>query len=242
MSDLVRKLRDDPTNTVNVLKLCDALDRDLTTDEVLDSYLNSCMKNSSEDLRRTSMNGLSALGIPLVYKGVKFKSMMHAFQAQKLRYTDKFNGKEDELPNAMGTFANVDLDVVNHRGRTLSGVDIVKWDADKLAIMEDIMAELIFSNKSVYDKLLAAPDDLIEDLIQAPFWGLPENNMGILWTRYRNKITSNDLDMTWTADDWTTDDFMNVLTAATDSSHADAGDDFVGNARSKRLRSSRSSQ
>lgn len=240
MSDLVHKVRDDPTNTVNVLKLCDAVDRDFTTDEVLDSYLNSCMNNSSEDSRRTSINGLNALGIPLVYKGVNFISMMHAFQAQKLRYTDKFNGKEDELPNAMATFANVDLDVVSHRGRTLTGVDIVKWDADKLAIMEDIMAELIFSNKSVYDKLAAAPDNLIEDLIQAPFWGLPENNMGKLWTQYRSKITSNDLDMTWTADDLTADDFMQALTASTNSAHAYSGDDSKGTrkASSKRLRSS----
>ena len=220
--DLVQKVRDDPTDTMNVLQLCDAVDRydcDLTTDEVLDTYLNSCICDSSEDSRRTSTNGLNALGIPLVYKGIAFKSMMHAFQAQKLKYTNKFVGKEDQLAEAMTKFADVDLDVVNQRGRALRGVDIVKWDADKLSIMDEIMAQLISSNKMVYEKLLAAPDDLIEDLIQAPYWGLPENNMGKLWTQYRNKITSGTTDTdimrlhgsSSSVEEFITDDIMRAL-------------------------------
>lgn len=144
-------------------------------DELLESILETVMQNN--DSVTTSFLHFSPLSRDVRVLGVDMLVAI-AFQASKERCVkdapDDYDWKTRFLK-----YADVDLKTANQMGRKVC-LDVQRWDAIKDDIMYNLLKKSISHDDEAKTRLMQAPDNITEDLLPDPYWGLPGNNVGVL--------------------------------------------------------------
>jgi predicted NAD-dependent protein-ADP-ribosyltransferase YbiA (DUF1768 family) len=166
---------------------------DVTTDAALDALLDD---ESSTDAIFTSHLHLSPLHIDVIQNGIKYKSVMHAFQAHKVLYDKKYTGNncETEQKRKMQPFANADLATVNLWGGSKGNIDldVRKWDANKIAIMKKLLFAACEQHQYIRDTLQQIVGVVREDTLPDNFWGWDfgtgQNMIGNIWEEVKQHL------------------------------------------------------
>lgn len=119
----------------------------------------------------------------LVYKGVEYPTLEHAFQAQK--FTDEeIRKKIREAPSPLMAY---------QIGRSSNGVR-EDWSDIKLDVMQELLKEKVLQHEEVRKALIeTSNEEIIEENPNDDFWGngkdgTGENQMGKLLIKVRNDL------------------------------------------------------
>jgi len=185
-----------------------ALDAYLPTedDSLFDSILDSAFDETNPS--STSFLKLSPLCLPVrVFQRTML--VMQAFQASKEKYV-KNAPANDPWETRFLSYADVDLSTANTMGSKVD-LDVNRWEQVKLQVMSDLMKKALNQDDAAKARLMQAPGNLKEDAVPHPFWGSPNNNIGLILDDLKKEFQADDkADGTAddTADD-TTDDIGN---------------------------------
>lgn len=177
---------------------CEDVKEDL---QILDNFFQRQLENDaswiedflqSDGVKTTSSLQISPLSLSVKMMDVKFNTIMHAFQAQKVQYSkNQFAYTEEQMKDCMKSFANVSLDDANRMGRSIA-LDVEKWNGDKVQIMEKLL-RLAYNQHSHVPQSLAKVHGctIFEDVIPDDFWGAGsshsgKNTIGELWMHIRD--------------------------------------------------------
>ena len=192
--DLVRRMLSDSAailDQVKLLLVSDEVSEELNVSELWDETFDTTSSAT------TSLASMSPLQISLCIEGTRYKTIMHAFQASKVLYDNKYDGvhaEEDfkeEQRQRMMLFATEDLKTVNEWGKSIP-INVSKWDSNKLYIMRGIMLQALVQNDYIKSALMQMQGDILEDLLPDHFWGYSyghgQNMIGYLWKDIREHI------------------------------------------------------
>ena len=122
----------------------------------------------------------------VVYKGVKYPTVEHAYQSQKFANTAPKIA--DEIANSFSAYEAQKIAHANKKDYDS------QWDYIKVGIMEELLRLKLEQNAYVKTKLLQTKDYLIcEDSPKDDFWGIGfnrdgQNQLGKLWMKLREEI------------------------------------------------------
>lgn len=122
----------------------------------------------------------------VVYKGIKYPTVEHAYQS--LKFANTAPKIANEIANSFSAY----------EAQKIAHANIEKqnpyWDDIKVGIMEDLLRLKLDQNAYVKTKLLQTKDYLIcEDSPKDDFWGIGpnrdgQNQLGKLWMKLREEV------------------------------------------------------
>ncbi len=122
----------------------------------------------------------------VVYKGVKYPTVEHAYQSLKFTKTAPEIAKEIQE-----SFSAYDALTIAHNNIDKQNP---KWDDIKVGIMEELLRLKLAQNPYVKRKLLETKDYMLcEDSPKDSFWGIGkdrngQNQLGKLWMKLRSEL------------------------------------------------------
>lgn len=122
----------------------------------------------------------------VVYKGVKYPTVEHAYQS--LKFVNTVPRIANEIADCFSAYEAQKIAHANKKYQDLH------WDDIKVGIMEELLRLKIEQNPYVKTKLMQTKDYLIcEDSPKDDFWGIGfnrdgQNQLGKLWMKLREEI------------------------------------------------------
>ncbi len=122
----------------------------------------------------------------VVYKGIKYPTVEHAYQSLKFVETDPKIAKE-----ILESFSSYEALTIAHNNIDKQNPN---WDNIKVGIMEELLRLKLEQNPYVKRKLLETKDYMLcEDSPKDSFWGIGknrdgQNQLGKLWMKLRNEL------------------------------------------------------
>lgn len=163
------------------------------------SYVPNWQLENQSKQGYTSELKLSPLHLSVTMDNIMFNSIMHAFQASKVRYDLKYEHSDlsshaliDEQYQRIKSFATPSLNTVNEWGGSKGSIklDIVRWDAEKESIMREILRDACKQNLVVQNALQSYSGPIYEDTLPDKYWGYCDgqgnNTLGKLWQDIRD--------------------------------------------------------
>lgn len=122
----------------------------------------------------------------VVYQGIKYPTVEHAYQSLKFTETAPEIAKE-----IAECFSAHEAQKIGYAHKSLQNP---RWDEIKVSVMEELLRLKLRQNPYVKKKLLQTKDDLIcEDSPKDDFWGIGpnrdgQNQLGKLWMKLRDEL------------------------------------------------------
>lgn len=126
----------------------------------------------------------------VVYKGIKYPTVEHAYQA--LKFVDTAPEIAKEITES---FSSHEAQKIGYANKDRQNP---KWDDIKVNLMEELLRLKLEQNPYVKRKLLQTKDYLIcEDSPKDSFWGIGaerdgQNQLGKLWMKLRDELTKDE--------------------------------------------------
>ncbi len=123
----------------------------------------------------------------VVYKGVKYPTIEHAYQSLKFVETAPEIAKK-----ILESFSSYEALTIAHENVDKQNPN---WDKIKVGIMEELLRLKLEQNPYVKRKLLETKDYMLcEDSPKDSFWGIGknrdgQNQLGKLWMKLRSELT-----------------------------------------------------
>lgn len=122
----------------------------------------------------------------VVYKGIKYMTVEHAYQA--LKFADTAPDIAREITEC---FSSYEAQQIAYANRDKQNPD---WDEIKVDLMEELLRLKLEQNPYVKRKLLQTKDyEICEDSPKDSFWGIGsnrngQNQLGKIWMKLRDEL------------------------------------------------------